>query len=118
MIDEAPRADAAAQPERQEPPHGHVADARLPRLRQLKTRSLNGSLRDLEFRVHCAHGRISLRAIRARIIAAHARGLAGRGTTDQEVAEALGVTIAMNGGPGTVWAPRARAAFQEFAAEG
>jgi AhpD family alkylhydroperoxidase len=50
-------------------------------------------------------------------IAAHARGAAGRGATAQEVAEALGVAIAMNGGPGSVWAPRAYAAFQEFAAK-
>jgi AhpD family alkylhydroperoxidase len=50
-------------------------------------------------------------------IAAHARGAASRGATDQEVAEMLGVAILMNGGPGTVWAPRAYAAFQEFAAD-
>jgi AhpD family alkylhydroperoxidase len=49
-------------------------------------------------------------------IAAHARGAARRGATEREVAEALGVAIAMNGGPGTVWAPRAFAAFREFAA--
>ncbi len=51
-------------------------------------------------------------------IAAHARGAAQQGATEQEVAEALGVAILMNGGPGTVWAPRAYAAFQEFAASG
>ncbi len=51
-------------------------------------------------------------------IAAHARGAARQGATEQEVAEALGVAILMNGGPGTVWAPRAHSAFQEFAAEG
>jgi AhpD family alkylhydroperoxidase len=50
-------------------------------------------------------------------IAAHARGAASRGATAPEVAEALGVAIMMNGGPGTVWGPRAYAAFQEFAAE-
>jgi AhpD family alkylhydroperoxidase len=50
-------------------------------------------------------------------IAAHARGAARRGATSQEVAEALGVAILMNGGPGTVWGPRAFAAFGEFAAE-
>jgi len=50
-------------------------------------------------------------------IAAHARGAARRGATEQEVAEALGVAIAMNGGPGTIWAPRAYAAFREFAGE-
>jgi AhpD family alkylhydroperoxidase len=48
-------------------------------------------------------------------VVAHARGAAGRGATAQEVAEAMGVAIAMNGGPGTVWGPRAYAAFQEFA---
>ncbi|SRR6266571_3230790 len=48
-------------------------------------------------------------------IAAHARGAARQGAGEQEVADALGVTILMNGGPGTVWAPRAFAAFREFA---
>jgi AhpD family alkylhydroperoxidase len=48
--------------------------------------------------------------------AAHARGAARQGASEQEVAEALGVAILMNGGPGTVWAPRAFAAFREFAA--
>jgi AhpD family alkylhydroperoxidase len=43
-------------------------------------------------------------------IAAHARGAARQGASEQEVAEALGVAILMNGGPGTVWAPRAYAA--------
>jgi AhpD family alkylhydroperoxidase len=47
-------------------------------------------------------------------IAAHARAAAGRGASAQEVAEALGVAILMNGGPGTVWGPRAYAAFEEF----
>ena len=50
-------------------------------------------------------------------IASHARGAARTGATEAEVAEALGVAIAMNGGPGTVYGPRAFAAFQEFAAE-
>ena len=50
-------------------------------------------------------------------IASHARGAARRGATTEEVAEALGVTIMMNGGPGTVHAPRAFAAFQEFSAQ-
>lgn len=50
-------------------------------------------------------------------VAAHARGAASRGATAQEVAEALGVAILMNGGPGTVWGPRAYAAFQEYATE-
>ena len=48
-------------------------------------------------------------------IASHARGAARRGATEVEVAEALGVTVLMNGGPGTVWAPRALAAFRELA---
>ena len=50
-------------------------------------------------------------------MASHARGAARRGATPQEVAEALGVAILMNGGPGTVHAPRAFAAFEEFAAK-
>jgi AhpD family alkylhydroperoxidase len=48
-------------------------------------------------------------------IASHARGAARTGATEAEVAEALGVTIAMNGGPGMVYGPRAFAAFREFA---
>jgi len=48
-------------------------------------------------------------------IASHARGAARRGATAEEVAEALGVAILMNGGPGTVHAPRALQAFREFA---
>lgn len=48
-------------------------------------------------------------------IAAHARGAATRGATEAEVAEAMGVAVLMNGGPGTVWAPRALDAFREFA---
>jgi AhpD family alkylhydroperoxidase len=47
-------------------------------------------------------------------IASHARGAARRGATDDEVAEALGVTVLMNGGPGMVHGPRAHAAFREF----
>lgn len=50
-------------------------------------------------------------------VASHARGAAKRGASAQEVAEAIGVAIMMNGGPGTVWGPRAYAAFQEFAQE-
>ncbi len=50
-------------------------------------------------------------------IASHARGAARTGATEAEVAEALGVTIAMNGGPATVYGPRAFAAFREFAEE-
>jgi AhpD family alkylhydroperoxidase len=50
-------------------------------------------------------------------IASHARGAARRGATAQEVAEALAVAILMDGGPGTVYAPRAFAAFEEFASK-
>jgi len=50
-------------------------------------------------------------------IASHARGAARRGATADEVAETLGVAIMMNGGPGTLHAPRAFAAFEEFAAK-
>lgn len=48
-------------------------------------------------------------------VASHARGAARWGATAEEVAEALGVAIFMNGGPGTVHAPRAFDAFQELA---
>jgi AhpD family alkylhydroperoxidase len=51
-------------------------------------------------------------------IAAHARSAASERATEAEVAEAMGVAILMNGGPGTVWGPRALSAFQEFAAPG
>lgn len=47
-------------------------------------------------------------------IASHARSLAMKGATDQQIAETLGVCIQMMGGPGTVYAPRAFAAFQSF----
>ena len=47
-------------------------------------------------------------------ISAHARGAARRGATVSEVSEMIGVAIAMNGGPGTVWGPRALAAFREY----
>jgi hypothetical protein len=29
----------------------------------------------------------------------------------------MGVVVMMNGGPGTVWGPRALAAYQEFSSE-
>jgi AhpD family alkylhydroperoxidase len=48
-------------------------------------------------------------------IVAHARGAAQRGVSRQEVAEAIGVAINLNGGPATVWGPRALAAYDEFA---
>jgi AhpD family alkylhydroperoxidase len=47
-------------------------------------------------------------------ISAHARGAALAGATEEEVAEIVGVTISMNGGPGTVFGPRAYAAFREY----
>lgn len=50
-------------------------------------------------------------------IAAHARGAVRKGASLEEGAEAIGVAIMMNGGPATVYGPRAYAAFQEFAAE-
>jgi AhpD family alkylhydroperoxidase len=48
-------------------------------------------------------------------ISAHARGAARRGATLAEINEMIGVAISMNGGPGTVWGPRALAAFHEYA---
>jgi AhpD family alkylhydroperoxidase len=49
-------------------------------------------------------------------VAYHARAAAAAGATEEEVAEALGVALLMGGGPASVWAPRALAAFREFAA--
>lgn len=48
-------------------------------------------------------------------IASHARGAHRQGATVEEVAEAIGVTLLMTGGPATVYGPRALAAFQAFA---
>ncbi len=50
-------------------------------------------------------------------VAAHARRVAGQQASRAEVAEAMSVVVMMNGGPGTVWGPRALAAYQEFSAE-
>ena len=47
-------------------------------------------------------------------IAAHARGAARAGATKEEVAEAIGVTFLMHGGPATVYGPRAFDAFCEY----
>ncbi|NCY17120.1 MAG: carboxymuconolactone decarboxylase family protein [Actinobacteria bacterium] len=47
-------------------------------------------------------------------IATHARAAATAGATREEVAEAIGTTFLMNGGPGTVYGPRAYDAFCEF----
>jgi len=49
-------------------------------------------------------------------IVAHARGALRAGVTRQQVGEAMGVAIAMNGGPGTVWGPRALHAYDEAVA--
>jgi len=50
-------------------------------------------------------------------VIAHAQGAARQRATAAEVAEAMGVAILLNGGPGTVWGPRALAAFKEAAEE-
>lgn len=49
-------------------------------------------------------------------IAYHARAAARQGASEQEVAEALGVALLMDGGTATVYGPRAFAAFRELAA--
>lgn len=48
-------------------------------------------------------------------IAAHAKGAARAGATPEEVAEALSVALLLDGGPATVYGPRAWASYQEFA---
>ncbi len=45
----------------------------------------------------------------------HAKAAARRGATAQEVAEALGVALLMDGGTASVYGPRAWAAYHEFA---
>jgi AhpD family alkylhydroperoxidase len=47
-------------------------------------------------------------------IASHAKGLVKHGANETEVAELIGVAIQMMGGPGTVYGPRAFAAFRSF----
>jgi AhpD family alkylhydroperoxidase len=49
-------------------------------------------------------------------IAYHARAAAHRGATADEVAEALGVALLMDGGTASVYGPRAWEAYHEFAA--
>ena len=49
-------------------------------------------------------------------IAYHARAAAHRGATADEVAEALGVALLMDGGTASVYGPRAWDAYQEFVA--
>ncbi len=48
-------------------------------------------------------------------IAAHARAAVRAGASREEAAEAIGVALNLNGGPGTVYGPRAYDAFCEFA---
>lgn len=48
-------------------------------------------------------------------VAYHAKGAAVKGATREEVVDALQVALLMAGGPASVWAPRALAAFDEFA---
>jgi AhpD family alkylhydroperoxidase len=49
-------------------------------------------------------------------IAYHAKAAARRGATAEEVAEALGVALLMDGGTASVYGPRAWEAYAEFAA--
>jgi AhpD family alkylhydroperoxidase len=48
-------------------------------------------------------------------IAYHAKAAARRGASSQEVAEALGVALLMDGGTASVYGPRAWQAFQQLA---
>lgn len=48
-------------------------------------------------------------------IASHAQAAAKAGASRQEAAEAIGVTFLMNGGPASIYGPRAYDAFCEFA---
>lgn len=50
-------------------------------------------------------------------IAYHAKAAALKGATAEQVAEALGVALLMDGGTASVYGPRAWAAFEEFTAE-
>jgi AhpD family alkylhydroperoxidase len=47
-------------------------------------------------------------------ISAHLHGLIRLGATRKQVAELIGVAIMMDGGPATVWGPRALAAYDEL----
>jgi AhpD family alkylhydroperoxidase len=49
-------------------------------------------------------------------IAYHAKAAARAGATPEELAEALGVALLMDGGTASVYGPRAWAAYREFAA--
>jgi AhpD family alkylhydroperoxidase len=48
-------------------------------------------------------------------IAYHAKAAARQGATPDEVAEALGIALMMDGGTATVYGPRAWEAYEEFA---
>jgi AhpD family alkylhydroperoxidase len=48
-------------------------------------------------------------------IAYHAKAAARRGATAEEVAEVLGVALLIDGGPASVYGPRAWGAYREFA---
>ncbi len=47
-------------------------------------------------------------------IASHARAAARKGATPEQVAEMIGVAIQMQGGPATIYGPKAWDAYQEF----
>ena len=47
-------------------------------------------------------------------IASHAKAAAAKGVTNAQIAEMVGVTVLMDGGPATVYGPRAYEAFLEF----
>jgi AhpD family alkylhydroperoxidase len=47
-------------------------------------------------------------------IASHTRGAARKGVTEEQMAEMIGVTIQMGGGPSSVYGPEAWEAFKEF----
>jgi AhpD family alkylhydroperoxidase len=47
-------------------------------------------------------------------ISSHAKAAVRLGASKQEAAETLGVTLLMGGGPSSIYAPRAYAAFCEF----
>ena len=50
-------------------------------------------------------------------IVSHTRSAVRAGVTRKGLAEASGVAISMNGGPGTVWGPRALRAYDEAVAD-
>ena len=50
-------------------------------------------------------------------VAYHAKAAARKGATREQTVEVLSVALLMAGGPASVWAPRALAAFDEFAAQ-